>query len=140
MTTDNRKEKATQLLKACDLGDGTAAAKLINDDFTFRFMEGAETWTVDGQEVPTTLDRDTFLQYGLSAADQVTSSKRFNFSFDLAVNEGDHVMILGKSDALSLKGEPYRNNYVWYLRFNGDGISELREYCDTKLAHDVLFD
>jgi len=140
MTPDERKEKAKQLLKACDVGDGETAARLINDDFTFQFMEKAETWTVDGQEVSTTLDKATFLNYGVSAAENVTKDKRLNFSFDLAVNEGDHVMILGKSDALSLKGKPYQNNYVWYLRFTGDGISELREYCDTKHAHDVLFD
>jgi ketosteroid isomerase-like protein len=140
MTPDERKETARQLLKACDMGDGEAAAKLINDDFTFQFMEKADTWIVDGQEVSTRLDKATFLNYGISAAEQVTRDKRLNFSFDLAVGEGDHVMILGKSDAISLKGKPYQNNYVWYLRFTGDGISELREYCDTKHAHDVLFD
>ncbi|MDG2003482.1 MAG: hypothetical protein P8J20_09145 [Novosphingobium sp.] len=140
MDADGMKEKARQLLKACDLGDAASAAKLINDDFTFQFMEKAETWVVDGQEVSTKLDKPTFLDHGLGAAEQVTSGKRFNFSFDLAVSEGDHVMILGTSNALSLKGEPYQNNYVWYLRFSGDGISELREYCDTKHAHDVLFD
>jgi ketosteroid isomerase-like protein len=140
MNSDERKEKAKQLLKACDMGDAEAAEKLINDDFTFQFMEKADTWTVDGQEVSTRLDKPTFLNYGLGAAEQVTSNKRFNFGFDLAVNEGDHVMILGTSDARSLKGDPYRNNYVWYVRFSGEGISELREYCDTKHAHDVLFD
>jgi len=140
MLSDERKQKARQLLKACDVGDGEAAAKLINDDFTFRFMEKAETWTVDGKEVSTTLDKATFLNYGVSAAENVTKDKLLNLSFDLTVGEGDHVMILGKSDALSLKGKPYQNNYVWYLRFTGNGISELREYCDTKHAHDVLFD
>jgi len=140
MSSGERKDKAKELLRACDLGDAEAAATLINDDFTFQFMEKAETWTVDGQEVSTKLDKATFLQYGLGAADQVTSNKRFNFGFDLAVNEGDHVMILGTSDAVSLKGDPYRNNYVWYVRFSGDNISELREYTDTKHAHDVLFD
>jgi len=140
MGADERKDKAMQLLKACDMGDGEAASALINDDFTFRFMENAETWTVDGQEVSTTLDRTTFLTYGITSAEQVTSDKKFGFAFDLAVSEGDHVMILGTSDTHSLKGDPYRNNYVWYVRFTGDGISEMREYCDTKHAHDVLFD
>jgi ketosteroid isomerase-like protein len=140
MDGEEKKEMARQLLGACDRGDGEAAARLINDDFTFRFMEHAETWTVDGQEVSTTLDRDTFLDYGISSADQVTRDGKFGFAFDLAVCEGDHVMILGTSDTHSHKGKPYRNSYVWYVRFSGDGISEMREYCDTKLAHDVLFD
>lgn len=140
MDCEGRKQMAQQLLRACDIGDAPAAAGLINDDFTFRFMEQADSWTVDGQEVPTSLDKAAFLNHGLGAAEQVTSSKRFNFGFDLAVCEGDHVMILGTSDALSLKGDPYRNNYVWYVRFCGDGISEMREYCDTRHAHDVLFD
>lgn len=140
MTSEERKETARKLLRACDVGDAATAEALINEDFTFQFMEKADSWTVDGQEVSTRLDKPTFLAYGLSAADQVTSNKRFNFGFDLAVCEGDHVMILGTSDAVSLKGAPYRNNYVWYVRFAGDGISELREYCDTKHAHDVLFD
>lgn len=140
MTPGERKDKAKQLLRACDAGDADAAALLLNEDFTFRFMENAETWTVDGQEVSTTLDRTTFLTYGITSAEQVTSDKKFGFGFDLAVSEGDHVMILGTSDTHSLKGDPYRNNYVWYVRFTGDGISEMREYCDTKHAHDVLFD
>ncbi|MCX7864876.1 MAG: hypothetical protein N2423_07570, partial [Novosphingobium sp.] len=87
MTPEDRKEKARQLLRACDRGDAAAAAALINEDFTFQFMEKAKSWTVKGQEVPTRLDRQTFLAHGLSATDRVTSSKRFNFGFDLALCE-----------------------------------------------------
>lgn len=139
MNSEDMKDRARQLLKACDAGDGDAAEALISDDFTFRFMEQAESWSVDGQEVSTTLDRGTFLQYGVTAAAAVTQDK-LNFAFDLAVCEGPHVMVLGTSNALSLKGEPYKNNYCWYVRFDGDRISMLREYCDTKHARDVLFD
>lgn len=140
MGPEEQKEKAKQLLKACDAGDADAAAALIADDFTFQFMEKADSWMVDGQEVSTKLDRATFLNYGVSAAENVTLDKVLNFSFELAVSDGPHVMILGQSNAKSLKGKPYNNNYCWYLRFSGDRISELREYCDTKHAHDVLFD
>lgn len=140
MDSEKRKERAKALLTACDKGDGAAAAELINPDFTFQFMQDTSGWSVDGAEVSTRLDHDTFLNHGVSAAETVTKDKRLNFSFERAVCEGDNVMILGQSDALSLKGEPYRNKYCWYLRFDGERISELREYCDTKLANDVLFD
>jgi len=139
MELDEQKERARRLLKACDDGDREKAEALIADDFTFQFMEKADSWAVDGEVVSTKLDKQTFLVHGVGAAAQVTQDK-LNFSFDLAVSEGPHVMILGQSNAKSLKGKPYNNNYCWYVRFTGDRISELREYCDTKHAHDVLFD
>lgn len=139
MGPDEQKERAKQLLQACDTGDAEAADALIAEDFTFQFMEKADSWAVDGEEVSTKLDRKTFLVHGVGAAAQVTQDK-LNFSFELAVSEGPYVMILGQSNAKSLKGKAYNNNYCWYFRFTGDRVSEMREYCDTKHAHDVLFD
>lgn len=58
MTADERKQAALRLLSCADACEIDTGASLISDDFHFQFMERAESWTVDGKEVPARLDRD----------------------------------------------------------------------------------
>ena len=139
MNAEEQKEKAKALLKACDAGDVSAASALIADDFTFQFMDHSASWSVDGVEIASILDRETFLTNGVTAGEAVTRDG-LNFEFDIAVGEGPYVALFGRSNGTSIKGKPYKNNYCWYVKFSGNNISELREYCDTNLAHQVLFD
>lgn len=139
MRSEQQKENAMALLRACDAGDAAAANALIADNFTFQFMDHSASWSVDGVEVASILDRDTFLTQGIAAGENVTRDG-LNFEFDLAISEGPHVALFGRSNGTSLKGEKYSNTYCWYVGFSGDKITELREYCDTHLAHRILFD
>jgi ketosteroid isomerase-like protein len=42
-------------------------------------------------------------------------------------------------NATSLKGGAYNNNYCWRIRFSGDKLCELLEFCDSHHAYEVLF-
>lgn len=139
MNSQQQKEKAKTLLLACDAGDVAAADMLIADNFTFQFMDHSASWSVDGHEISSKLDRETFLRQGVTAGEAVTRDG-LNFAFDLAISEGPHVAIFGKSNGTSKSGKEYANSYCWYVGFSGEKIAELREYCDTHLAHQVLFD
>ncbi|MGE3690402.1 MAG: nuclear transport factor 2 family protein [Novosphingobium sp.] len=139
MTEEEKKDMAARLLHASASGDAETVRAVINPDFTFRFMQKAESWSSDGKEVSATLDRDAYLENGVTVCKQITRDG-MHFTIELIVLDGDWMAVFGHSNATSLKGKPYNNNYCWRLRFSGNGVSELREYCDTKHAYDVLFE
>ena len=139
MMADERKQLAIELLMACDKGDPETVDRLTNDDFHFQFMEKAASWSAEGQEVSTRLDKLNFLKFGVGAAKQVTRDG-FHFKVDQAICEGNVVALFGTSNATSHKGKPYRNNYCWKITFAGDRVSEFLEFTDTHHAHEVLFE
>lgn len=138
MTSDEKKERALKLLACADACDVDTAASLIGEDFQFRFMERAESWTVDGNVVPARLDRETFLKHGVTATRMMTRAG-MNFTIDLVLCDGDYVCVFGESHAESHQGRAYNNTYSWRFRFSGEKIVEFLEYCDTHHAHEVLF-
>ncbi len=139
MTADQKKAAAIRMLHASDSADVATALELISDDFHFQFMERADSWTVDGQEVSTRLNKEMFLKYGITAVKDITVDG-MHFTTDLVLCDGDYVCIFGESNATSKKGRKYNNTYCWRFRFSGDKIVEFLEYCDTHHAHEVLFE
>jgi ketosteroid isomerase-like protein len=140
MTPDEQKQKAVELLEACEHNDVPTAERLLADDFVYENMERmAAAWSVNGQEVSNRLDRATFIQFGVPANKTVTKDG-MHFKYDLLISEGPHVAIFGESDAIAHNGKRYANCYCWFFRFSGDKISLLREYRDTYLSRAVLFD
>jgi len=139
MNVDQMKDHATRLLMASASGDVETVRPLINEDFTFRFMQKAESWSADGKETSATLDKENYLAYGVPVSKQITQNG-MHFTVELILVDGDWVAIFGQSNATSLKGKPYNNNYCWRMRFSGEGVSEFREYCDTHHAYEVLFE
>ena len=139
MTDDEKKAMAVKLLHGSASGDVEAVRSVINQDFTFRFMQKAESWSADGIETSATLDRDNYLASGVPVSSQITRDG-MHFTIELILLDGDWMAVFGHSNATSLKGKSYNNEYCWRLRFAGQGISELREYCDTHHAYEVLFE
>jgi ketosteroid isomerase-like protein len=139
LTPEQKKETAVRMLHASDRGDAETALQLIDDDFHFQFMERADSWTVDGQEVSTRLNKDMFLKYGINAVKEITVDG-MHFTVDHVMVDGDYVAIFGESHATSKKGKSYNNTYCWRMRFSGDKIVEFLEYCDTHHAHTQLFE
>jgi ketosteroid isomerase-like protein len=139
MHPEEQKKRAIELLHAVDRGDAAATLKLISDDFHFQFMERRASWSVDGKEVSTRLDKETFLKHGVTAVANVTKDG-MHFKVHMAISEGPVVALFGESDGTSLKGKRYNNTYCWRFTFSGDKVSEMLEYCDTHHAHEVLFD
>ncbi len=139
MNVDQMKDHAVRLLHASAGGDVEAVRPLIGDDFTFRFMQKAESWSADGKETSATLDKDNYLAYGVPVSKQITRDG-MHFTVELILVDGDWLAIFGHSNATSLKGKAYNNNYCWRMKFSGDLVSEFREYCDTHHAYEVLFE
>jgi ketosteroid isomerase-like protein len=139
MTDDEKKAMAAKLLHGSASGDVEAVRSVIDEDFTFRFMQKAETWVADGIETSATLDRDNYLAYGVPVSNQITRDG-MHFTLELYVLDGEWLAVFGHSNATSLKGKSYNNQYCWRIRFSGQGVSELREYCDTHHAYEVLFE
>ena len=139
LTPDQKKAAALRMLHASDGADAATALELISDDFHFQFMERADSWVVDGQEVSTRLNKEMFLKYGINAVKEITVDG-MHFSVDHVMVDGDYVAIFGESHAVSKKGKKYNNTYCWRMRFSGDKIVEFLEYCDTHHAHTQLFE
>jgi hypothetical protein len=59
--------------------------------------------------------------------------------FGTVICEGDHCAVQAESDATAMNGKKYNNRYHFYLRFAGDKIAEVREYCDTNHTREVFF-
>jgi len=133
------KDVATRLLHASASGDVDTVGQLINDDFHFQFMQKAESWSADGKETSAKLDKDNYLAYGVPVSNQITQDG-MHFTIELILVDGPWVAAFGHSNATSLKGKPYNNNYCWRILFSGEKVSELREYCDTHHAYEVLFE
>jgi ketosteroid isomerase-like protein len=133
------KETAVRLLHASASGDVETVRAVISADFHFQFMQKATSWSADGKEVSAKLDHDNYLAYGVPVSKQITRDG-MHFTVELILVDEPYVVIFGHSNAVSLKGKPYNNNYSWRMRFSGDKVSDFQEYCDTHHAHEVLFE
>jgi ketosteroid isomerase-like protein len=60
-------------------------------------------------------------------------------SVEKIVAEGDDVCVQFVLEATTAKGRRYRNHYHFAFALRGGKISSVKEYVDTKYAHDVLF-
>jgi ketosteroid isomerase-like protein len=133
------KETAARLLHASASGDVETVRAVINADFHFQFMQKANSWSADGKEVSARLDHDNYLAYGVPVSNRITRDG-MHFTVELILVDEPYVVIFGHSNAVSLKGKSYNNNYCWRMRFSGDKVSDFQEYCDTHHAYEVLFE
>lgn len=139
MTPEAKKEAVVRLQKALDAGDRDTVAALLHDDYEFLSMEVADEWQENGKTFSGRLNKAQYLEFGVPACQRVTRGG-MNFTFELAACDGDHVFLLGNSNAIGHNGKPYNNVYCWYFRFEGDKIIHKREYRDTHHSRLVLFD
>ena len=63
-----------------------------------------------------------------------------HFTIKLFIVDEPWVAVFGHSNATSLKGKAYNNQYCWRMLFKQGKVSELREYCDTHHAYEALFE
>ena len=138
MTREDMKAIAVKLLHASASGDVETVRQCITEDFHFQFKQKADSWFADGKEVSARLDKDNYLAYGVPVSKQITRDG-MHFTVEVIVVDEPYVVIFGHSNATSLKGQPYNNNYSWRMRFSGDQVCDFQEYCDTHHAYEVLF-
>jgi len=57
---------------------------------------------------------------------------------DTVICEGDRCAVQAESNTTAMNGKKYNNRYHFDIRFEGDKIAEVREYCDTNHAREVF--
>ena len=130
MTPAERKELAIEFLSEFADPDPIKLATLVAEDFQWTVMTRMEGMPpMKGREGIKNLagTLKTLMPGGLS------------MKFGTVICEGDHCAIQAESNTTAMNGKKYNNRYHFYLRFAGDKIAEVREYCDTNHAREVFF-
>ncbi len=68
-----------------------------------------------------------------------SQSEPLRITVEKIVAEGDDVCVQFVLEATTAKGRPYRNHYHFAFALRAGKIASVKEYVDTKYAHDVLF-
>jgi len=130
MTAAEQKEKALKFIAALDKGDANGFNDLLTDDFNFEIMgklPGFEP--IDG--------KDNFIN-GMVPGVKTLFPTGLNFTIGTVISEGPHVAIQASSKTVAANGRAYANRYHWYIHFNGDKISQFREYADTNHIRETV--
>lgn len=69
----------------------------------------------------------------------VFGSALLRFTFDRMIEEGDDLVIFGHGSANFGPGLDYKNQYCWFVQFDGDLLTNVSEYCDTAYSQAQLF-
>ena len=137
MTADEQKKLAELFVYKGEENDFQFIEDNTTDDFTLETMEVDAEWQLGDVTVPGVMSKEQYLKYGMPAMKQLFKNG-MEFTCELVISDGPHVAILGRSKAVATNGKPYNNVYVWYLKFRGDKICEMREYRDTHHSRVVL--
>jgi ketosteroid isomerase-like protein len=68
-----------------------------------------------------------------------SQSEPLRITVEKIVAEGPEVCVQFVLEATTAKGRAYRNHYHFAFTLAGGKIAGVKEYVDTKYAHDVLF-
>ena len=127
MTPAEKKERATDMMRAMDRKDWVAVGDIISDTFQFELA----TPMPFGNPI---LNREQFLE-NMRAELVGMFPNGFNWTYTDSLCEGDQVSLQAISNTVTDKGRPYVNRYHWYYRFKGDKIDLLRVYLDSLNAY-----
>jgi uncharacterized protein len=130
MTPAERKELATEFLtELLDL-DPAKLETMVASDFQWKLMTRMQGMApAKGHEGLKALAKGlkTMMPDGL------------NLKIESIICEGDRCAVQAESNTIASNGKKYNNLYHFDIRFDGDKIAEVREYCDTNHAREVFF-
>jgi uncharacterized protein len=130
MTSAEKKELATDFLSNMRDMDPARLASMVASDFEWKVMTRMEGMApIKGHEGLGNLVKSlkTMMPGGLG------------LRIDTAICEGDRCALQAESNTTAANGKKYNNRYHFDIRFDGDKIAEVREYCDTNHAREVFF-
>jgi len=130
MTSAEKKELATEFLSEFRDPDPARLATMISNDFQWQVMTRMEGISPHkGHEGLRNLVNSikSMMPGGLG------------LRIDTIICEGDRCAVQAESNATTSNGKKYNNRYHFDIRFDGDKIAEVREYCDTNHAREVFF-
>ncbi len=130
MTSAEKKELATEFLSEFRDPDPARLATMISNDFQWQVMTRMEGFgPLKGHEGLKNLVRSikSMMPSGLG------------LRIDTVICEGDRCAVQAESNTTASNGKKYNNRYHFDIRFVGDKIAEVREYCDTDHVREVFF-
>jgi ketosteroid isomerase-like protein len=130
MTSAEKKELATEFLSAFRDPDPAHLATMVSSDFVWKTMTRMEGFApLKGHEGLRNLANTlkSLMPGGL------------RMRIESVICEGDRCAVQAESNAVASNGKKYNNLYHFDIRFDGDKIAEVREYCDTNHAREVFF-
>lgn len=130
MNSEQQKQRAIEFLNQLEHPDPDKLAAMMTDNFEYELMA-----RMPG--VPTRFNKEETLRDFVGML-KTMATNGFNFRFDTPICEGPDVAVQGESRTVIANGKPYNNRYFFYLRFEGDKIACLREYCDTNHVREVF--
>ena len=128
MSPTQNKVVVAELLKAIESGDVDAVLARLTDD---------ATWWVAG-DLPISGDHDRAAIEQMIAGQAAMTVPPIKFAPVGFIAEGDRVAVETESAADLKNGKHYSNKYHLVFEFEGDLISRVREYMDTKRVADIL--
>ena len=129
MTPAQQKERAVQFLSMLENPDPAKIEPIVADDFEWRLMTRMEGFApVKGKEA----------LKGFAKGLKTMMPNGVNMKFGTVFSEGNHVSVQCESNTTAANGRKYNNIYHFYLKFDGDRIAQVLEYCDTNHAREVF--
>jgi len=130
MTAAEKKALATEFLSEFRDPEPARLATMIASDFEWKVMTRMEGMPpVKGHEG---------LRNLVKVLKQMMPSG-LGLRIHTVICEGDRCAIQAESNTVASNGRKYNNRYHFDIRFDGDKIAEVREYCDTNHAREVFF-
>ena len=130
MTSAEKKELATEFLSEFSDPDPARLATMIANDFQWQVMTRMEGFgPIKGH--------DGLRNFVAMLKSMMPSG--LGLRIDTVICEGDRCAVQAESNTVAANGKKYNNRYHFDIRFDGDKIAEVREYCDTNHAREVFF-
>jgi ketosteroid isomerase-like protein len=129
VSPEQNKAVVAEVLKAFEAGDADAVLARLTDD---------ATWWVAG-DLPISGDHDRAGINQMVSGIAGMAAGPITFSPVGFTAEGDRVSVETESAADLKNGKHYSNRYHLVFEFDGEKISRIREYMDTKKVHEIMF-
>ena len=129
MTSAEKKELATEFLSEFEDPDPVRLATMAANDFEWKIMTNMPGMPRERSRGSSTFAKGmkTMMPGGLG------------LKIHTIICEGDRCAVQAESNTTAANGKKYNNRYHFDIRFEGDKIAEVREYCDTNHAREVFF-
>jgi ketosteroid isomerase-like protein len=129
MTPAQQKERAVEFLAMLENPDPAKLEALVADNFEWRVMTRMPGFApVKGKDA----------LKGFAKGLKTMMPNGVNMKWGIVFSEGNNVSVQCESNTTAANGRKYNNIYNFYVRFAGDRIDQVLEYCDTNHAREVF--
>ena len=129
MTPAQQKERAVEFLSMLENPDIAKMEQMIADSFEWRVMTRMPGFApVKGKDA----------LKGFAKGLKMMMPNGVNMKYGTVFSEGNNVSVQCESNTTAANGRKYNNMYHFYVKFDGDKIAQVLEYCDTNHAREVF--